>query len=85
MLRINLAACNESHCKFGCIYNAKGAGNLRKGHLSRQAEPRVSMPRDRTRLPATSYRIQDGGTMYCARPGVDLKNNTIKENVCKNQ
>jgi hypothetical protein len=85
MLRLNMAGCNESHAKFGCLYNPKEPGLLESGiYLSKHGE-RVDPSRQNT----ISGNIITGFKMaercIVAAPGVDLKSNTIKENVCKSQ
>jgi parallel beta helix pectate lyase-like protein len=85
MLRLNQAGCNESHAKFGCLYNPKEPGLLESGiYLSKHGE-RVDPSRQNT----ISGNIITGFKMaercIVAAPGVDLNSNTIKENVCKNQ
>ena len=39
LLRLNLAACNESHAKFGCIYNAEEPEVLQTGIYLGGKEP----------------------------------------------
>ena len=86
MLRLNLAACNESHAKFGCIYNAEGAGGTAERDLFREAGPSGPISRGKIRSAGnviTGFKMAE--RCIAAAPGVDLKSNTIKENMCRNQ
>jgi hypothetical protein len=85
LLRINLAACNESHAKFGCIYNAEEPEMLQTGiYLGKRAErPDVARENKITGNVITGFKMAQ--RCIAAAPGVDLKSNTIKENICRNQ
>ena len=85
MLRLNLAGCNESHWKFGCIYNPKEPGIVESGiYLSKHGE-RVDASRQNTITGNVITGFKMAERCIVPAPGVDLKSNTIKENVCKNQ
>ena len=85
LLRLNLAGCNESHEKFGCIYNADEPEILQTGiYLGRKAE-RADPARENT----ISGNIISGFHMkercVVAAPGVEREANTIERNDCRNQ
>jgi hypothetical protein len=85
MTRLNLAGCNESHSKFGCIYNAEEPEVLQTGiYLGRRAErPDLSRQNLIKANIITGFKMAE--RCIAAAPGVDLKSNTIEENVCRNQ
>jgi hypothetical protein len=85
LLRLNLAACNESHSKFGCIYNAGEPEILQTGiYLGAKAERPDIARQNRIRGNViTGFKMAE--RCVAAAPGVDLKSNTIEENICRNQ
>jgi hypothetical protein len=85
LLRLNLAACNESHLKFGCLYNADEPDILQTGiYLGKRAE-----------RPAPAHNITVTGNVVsgfmmaerciATAPGVERKSSKIERNQCKNQ
>jgi hypothetical protein len=82
---LNLARCNESHAKFGCIYNAAEPGILQTGiYLGKGAErPDISRENRVTGNVISGFKMAE--RCVAAAPGVDLKSNTVKENICRNQ
>jgi hypothetical protein len=85
LLRLNLAGCNESHAKFGCIYNAEEPQVLQTGiYLGKRAE-RPDPARENRIIGNVITGFKMAERCIAAAPGIDLKSNIIKENVCKNR
>ena len=85
LLRLNLAGCNESHLKFGCLYNAEEPEILQSGiYLGKRAErPAIAHGNTITNNIVSGFKMAE--RCIAAAPGVDLKSNTIESNQCKNQ
>jgi hypothetical protein len=85
LLRLNMAGCNESHSRFGCIYNAKEPDVLQTGiYLGKMAErPDVSRENVIKNNIITGFKMAT--RCIAAAPGVDMKNNSIEGNVCRNE
>ena len=67
LLRLNMAGCNESHSKFGCIYNAKEPDVLQTGiYLGGSGRAARSFARERDQR-QYHHRLQDGEALYCRR------------------
>jgi len=84
MRRLNLAGCNETHAKFGCVYDAKQPDLLRAGiYLGAGAERPAP-----SRKNVIMDNVIEGHGMadYCivAAPGIDLKDQQILRNTCRN-
>jgi hypothetical protein len=85
LLRLNMAGCNESHSKFGCIYNAKEPDVLQTGiYLGNKAE-RSEVSRENVIKNNIITGFKMATRCIAAAPGVDLKQNKVEGNVCKNQ
>ena len=85
LLRLNLAGCNESHERFGCVYNAEEPEILQTGiYLGRKAE-RPDPARENTIIGnvISGFHMQE--RCVAAAPGVERKANTIEGNDCKNR
>ncbi len=84
MRRLNLAGCNESHPKFGCVYDAKQPDLLRAGiYLGAGAErPDPARKNDILDNVIEGY----GMAEHCiaAAPGIALSAQTIGRNTCRN-
>ena len=82
LLRLNLARCNESHIKFGCIYNAEEPEVLQTGiYLGKRAErPDIARENKIRANVVSGFKMAE--RCIAAAPGVDLKANAIEENVC---
>ncbi|HYI94696.1 MAG TPA: right-handed parallel beta-helix repeat-containing protein [Bryobacteraceae bacterium] len=85
LLRLNLAGCNESHQKFGCIYNAEEPEILQTGiYLGRKAErPDPARENTITGNVISGFRMKE--RCVATAPGVEQKTNTIEANDCRNQ
>ena len=84
LLNINMAGCNESHAKFGCVYDAKQPDLLRSGiYLGAGAE----RP-DPAQLNVISENEISGYGMaeHCiaAAPGIEIGTQDIGKNECRN-
>ena len=85
LLRLNLAGCNESHLKFGCLYNAEEPEILQSGiYLGKRAE-RPALTHSNTITANTVSGFKMAERCIAAAPGVQLKSNTIERNECRNQ
>lgn len=84
-LRVNLAGCNESHAKFGCVYDASEPNILASGiYLAKGAE-RPDAARENAIVGNTVTGFKMAERCIGASPEVDLKKNTIEGNICRNQ
>jgi hypothetical protein len=84
-IRVNLAGCNESHAKFGCVYDASEPNILASGiYLAKGAE-RPDVARENAIVGNTVTGFKMAERCIGASPKVDLKNNTIEGNTCRNQ
>lgn len=85
LLRLNQAGCNESHVRFGCIYNADEPEILQTGiYLGSQAErPDLSAENRISGNTITGYKMAK--RCIASAPSVDRNSNTIKENLCLNR
>jgi hypothetical protein len=85
LTRINLAGCNETHARFGCVYDQSQPDLLRAGiYIGAKAE-RPDPARDNV---ITNNRIAGHGMdRYCIVPApeVDPKHQTIEKNQCRTQ
>ena len=64
----------------------RGAGDAADRDLSGQARPSVRISRGKNKITGnviTGFKMAE--RCIAAAPGVDLKSNTIKENICRNQ
>ncbi|MGH9631905.1 MAG: right-handed parallel beta-helix repeat-containing protein [Bryobacteraceae bacterium] len=82
-LNLNLARCNENAAKFGCLYNPSEPDLLRSGiYLARKAERNAE-----TRKNTIENNVVSGWNMktHCivAAPGVQLSDQQIAENECR--
>jgi hypothetical protein len=85
LLRLNLAGCNESHLKFGCLYNAGEPDILQTGiYLGKRAE-RPAIARDNTIVDNVVSGFKMAERCIASAPGVDLKRNTLERNECRNR
>lgn len=85
LLRLNLAGCNESHAKYGCIYNAEEPDILQTGiYLGRRAE-RPGIARDNTVKGNLVTGFKMANRCVATAPGVDPNGNTVEENTCLNR
>ena len=84
-LKLNRAGCNESHAKFGCIYNTKEPEILQSGIYLGAGAERPDIARDNTIREniITGFKMAERCIGYS--PAVDPKSNTVKDNVCQNQ
>ena len=85
LLRLNLAGCNESHLKFGCLYNPKEPDILQTGiYLGSGAErPAIAHRNAISGNTISGFKMAE--RCIAAAPEVDLKGNTIEKNECKSQ
>lgn len=85
LLRLNLAGCNESHSKFGCIYNKEEPEVLQTGiYLGGKAE-RTATTRDNRIADNVIWGHRMKERCIAAAPGVDRKANTIERNDCRSR
>jgi hypothetical protein len=85
LLRLNLARCNESHLKFGCLYNAQEPEILQTGIYVGKGAERPAAAHDNTIVGNVVSGFKMAERCIAAAPGVDLRSNTIERNACKNQ
>ena len=85
LMRLNLARCNESHLKFGCIYNAEEPEILQTGIYLGQKAERPAIARENTIAGNVISGFKMSERCIAAAPRVDLKSNTIKGNECRNK
>ncbi|HYP09221.1 MAG TPA: right-handed parallel beta-helix repeat-containing protein [Bryobacteraceae bacterium] len=85
LLRLNLAGCNESHLKFGCLYNAEEPDILQTGiYLGKGAE-RPAVAEGNTIVDNVVSGFKMDRRCIAAAVGVDLTHNTIERNECRNR
>lgn len=85
LLRLNLAGCNESHARFGCIYNAAEPEILQSGIYLGAAAERPDPARENRIQSNTITGFKMAARCIAAAPKAGLESNIIEENICRNR
>ena len=85
LTRLNLAGCNESHLKFGCIYKADEPEILQTGIYLGKAAERPAIAQQNVIADNLISGFRMAKRCIGAAHGVNVGSNTIERNQCRNQ